>query len=61
MIMFHEYGDILTVDELMEMMQLGRNSVYRLLKDGHIKSIKMGRIHRIPRDQVIDYIIQKCK
>ncbi|WP_127484289.1 helix-turn-helix domain-containing protein [Paenibacillus ehimensis] len=59
--MFHEYGDILTVDDLMEMLQLGRNSVYRLLKDGHIKSIKMGRIHRIPRDQVIDYIIQKCK
>lgn len=59
--MFHEYGDILTVDDLMEMLQLGRNSVYRLLKDGHIKSIKMGRIHRIPRDQVIEYIIQKCK
>ncbi|SED14238.1 helix-turn-helix domain-containing protein [Paenibacillus sp. GP183] len=59
--MFHDYGDILNVEELMDILQIGRNSAYILLNSGQIKSFKVGRKHRIPRGNVIDYIIQKCK
>lgn len=59
--MFHEYGDILTVDELMEVLQIGRNSAYHLLNTRQIKSVKIGRIHRIPRENVVEYITQKSR
>lgn len=59
--MFHEFGDILTVDDLMEMLQIGRNSAYHLLNTGQIKSVRIGRIHRIPRENVIEYIYGKCR
>lgn len=59
--MFRDYGDILTINELMEMLQIGRTAAYYLLNTGQIKSFRVGRNHRIPREQVIDYIIQKFK
>lgn len=29
--MFEEYGDMLSIDDVMEMLGIGRNSVYELL------------------------------
>jgi excisionase family DNA binding protein len=59
--MFHDYGDILTVDDVCEMLLIGRNSVYSLLNLGQIKSVRVGRKHRIPRESVINYIIQRSR
>lgn len=59
--MFHDYDDILTVEELMEVLKIGKNTAYRLLNTKEIKSIKFGRIHRIPKNSLIDYIISKNK
>lgn len=59
--MFHDYGDILTVDELMEMLKIGRNTAYSLLRKKQIQAIRLGRTYRIPREKVIEYIIQKCR
>lgn len=59
--MFHDYDDILTVDELMEMLRIGKNTAYQLINSGQIKSIKFGRTHRIPKNNVIDYIIRKSR
>jgi excisionase family DNA binding protein len=59
--MFHDIGDILTINDLMEMLQIGRNAAYNLLSTGQIKSFRVGRSHRITREQVISYIIQNCR
>ncbi|NTZ20970.1 DNA-binding protein [Paenibacillus sp. JMULE4] len=59
--MFHDYDDIITVEELLEMLQIGRNTAYRLLGTGQIKSVRIGRKYRIPRESVIEYIFQKCR
>jgi excisionase family DNA binding protein len=59
--MFFDYGDILTVDELMEVLKIGRNTAYSLLNSGKIKSVRIGRTHRIPRENVINYIINKSR
>ena len=40
---FREYPDILTIEQLMEMLHIGRNSAYSMLKDGLIKTIKVGK------------------
>ncbi|MEK4713567.1 helix-turn-helix domain-containing protein [Sporosarcina sp. FSL K6-5500] len=57
--MFHDFDDILTIDELAELLKIGKNTAYRLINTGQIKSIRIGRTHRIPKKSVIEYIISK--
>ena len=52
--MFSEYGDIVTVEEVMKMLQIGRVSVYQMLKSGEIRSIKVGKKYVIPKKSVIE-------
>lgn len=54
--MFEKFNDVLTVEDVCEALQMGKNSVYKLLKDQDIKSIKVGRKYFIPKDFLIDYI-----
>ncbi len=54
--MLNNYRDILTVDEVCEVLRIGKNTAYQLLKIGKIKSIKVGNIYKIPKYAVIDYI-----
>ena len=39
---FAEYKDVVTVCEVMEMLGLGRVAVYRLLREGIIRTIRVG-------------------
>lgn len=57
--MFHDFDDILTIDELAELLKIGKNTTYRLINSGQIKSIRIGRTHRIPKENVSEYIINK--
>ena len=52
--MFSEYGDIVTVEEVMKMLQIGRVSVYQMLKSGEICSLKVGKKYVIPKKSVIE-------
>jgi hypothetical protein len=40
----------------MEMLHIGRNSAYSILKDGLIKTIKVGKKYIIPKKSVIDFL-----
>ena len=48
--------DLITVDELAATLQISRNSAYTLLKQGKIKSFKIGSHYKIPSSAVDDYI-----
>lgn len=54
--LFAAYGDIVTVEDLMQMLSVGRNTAYSLVKDGAIKSIKVKKQIRIPKKCVIDFL-----
>ena len=58
--MFTEYDDILTVEEIMEMLYVGKNTVYALLKSGELKGFRIGRTWKIPKESLNQYIISKC-
>lgn len=51
--------DIITIDELCEWLAIGKNAAYHLLNCGDIKAFKIGRIWKIPRDSVTEYIIKQ--
>lgn len=56
--MFAEYPDIVTVNDLVAMLHIGRNRAYKLVGDGSIRSIRFGTVHRIPKQCVIDYVMR---
>lgn len=53
---FSEYSDIVTVDEVMKMLRLGKNTVYKLLKDNEIMNVKVGARYIIPKQSVIEFV-----
>lgn len=56
---FTEYPDIVDVDEVMKILRIGKNKAYDLIHAGEIKSIKVGRAHKIPKQSIIDFINDK--
>jgi len=55
--MFRDYPDVVTVEQMCEM--LGGVSIktgYRLLKNGTIKSVVVGRRYRIPKLYIFEYL-----
>lgn len=53
---FKDYPDIVNVEQMTEMLKIGRNTAYKLLDNNEIKSIRIGRTHRIPKMNVIAYL-----
>ena len=53
---FSEYSDIVTVDEVMKMLRLGKNTVYKLLEDDEIMNVKVGARYIIPKQSVIEFV-----
>jgi len=46
---------LLTVEEAAAMLSLGRTSVFGLIKSGALRSVRIGRSRRVPREAVRDY------
>ena len=44
------------MDELSEMLKIGRNTAYELVRSGAVRSVRVGRNIRIPKQAVIDYV-----
>lgn len=56
--MFHDYPDVISVAQLMEMLHIGQVLAYKLVKSGKIKARKIGREYKIPKVNVIAYVLQ---
>lgn len=54
--MFENYKDVVNIVELTKMLDIGKNKAYELINLGIIKSFKVGKIHKIPKVWIIDYI-----
>ena len=53
---FSKYPDVVSIKELTVMLNIGKNTAYELLKSGELKSIKIGKQYRIPKQFVIEYL-----
>ena len=54
--MFRDYPDALSPQQVRKMLGIGQRLTYELLRDGAIPSVRMGRLYRVPRVAVIDYL-----
>lgn len=59
--LFENYDDILTVEGLMEVLDIGKHTAYALLKSGKIQGFKLGRVWKIPKPSVERYVLRSCK
>lgn len=55
--MLDEYADILTAEEACEVLRIGYNAMYELLNSGKLKGYRNGRVWRIPKVSVQEYIL----
>lgn len=54
--LLEQYPDILTAEELCEVLNIGANAAYQLLNDGTIPAFRIGRRWKIPKEAVQQYI-----
>lgn len=54
--MLKKYKDVLTPVEVKEILGIGINGVYALLKSGTITSFKVGSQFRITKSALLDYL-----
>ena len=47
---------VLTIEDVMKVFSIGRNSAYELVRAGTIRSVRIGHTYRIPRDAVSDFL-----
>ena len=53
---FEELPLTLRVEDLMPILDIGRNTAYELVRTKQIFSVKIGRQLRIPKQALIDYL-----
>ena len=62
MIMLDEYGDVLTIADLQDILSIGRNTAYSMIQNGIIPAVRVGRKKwRISKNTVIRYLEQEKK
>lgn len=54
--MLEEYPDILTVEEACEVLRVGYNAMYELLNSGKVKAYRNGRVWRIPKTSLLEFV-----
>lgn len=54
--MLEKFDDVLTVQEIRQILKIGKNYCYNLLKSGSISSIRIGKSYRVPKINLINYL-----
>ena len=52
----HDLPMTLRVENLIPILGIGRNTAYELIRSGQIRSIRIGRQIRIPRDALLEFL-----
>lgn len=58
--MFDEYNDMLSVADLMEILGIGKNAAYDLLRSDELKCFRLKGRWKIPKESVIEYVRSKA-
>jgi len=53
---FTMYPDIVSVEQMCEMLNICKTQAYIMLREGLIKSKRIGRIYKIPKIYIVQYL-----
>lgn len=51
-----EYPDIMSIEQMCDILRISTKTGYRILREGKICSIKVGRAYRIPKAHLFTYL-----
>lgn len=54
--MLNNYDDLMTVHDVCEILMVGKNRIYELLQSGKLEGFRVGRIWKIPKASLENYI-----
>ena len=55
LLMFENYNDIMSVNEIAEALHCSRNRVYELLESGQLKGFRLGHVWKINKSDFIKF------
>ena len=59
--MLEGIDDLLTTEQVAEILKIGKNALYKLLANGDLKAYRNGRVWRIPRQAIEEYVCSQAK
>ena len=59
--MFEYYDLLITPEEAADMLGCGMNTMYKILKEGKLQAMRIGRHWKIPKRAVQEYIIRETQ
>ena len=58
--MFNGFSDLLSIADLQAALGVGRSTAYRLIHDGSIKHLRIGRSVKVPKCYLVDFVSKSC-
>ena len=58
--MFEQFPDIVSIDQISTMLNIGKSTTYTLLKAKQIQHVKVGRRYIVPKKFVIEFLGGTC-
>ena len=58
---FETIETVITPADVADVLNIGMNSVYKLLNSGKISAVRVGRVWRVPKRAVQEYILHEAK
>ena len=52
-----DYPDLLTVQDVMEVLRVGRIAIYKYIQSGELPARKIAEKYRIPKDSLISFML----
>lgn len=59
-LMLKDYPDVMDIGQMCEVLGISTKTGYKLLKDGEIAYLKIGRAYRIPKAHLLRYLKVVC-
>jgi len=59
-LMLLDYPDIMNTQQLCEVLNISPKTAYHILREGKIRSIKVGNAYRIPKAHLFTYLSIGC-
>lgn len=53
---FDQLPLVLSVSQVAQVLSLGRDTTYGLVRSGHIRSVRVGHQYRVPKAAVMEYL-----
>ena len=60
-VMLREYPDLMNIEQLSKALGVSTKTGYRLIREGKITAMKVGRSYRIPKIHLLTYMYKENK